>query len=116
MVYAAVFSPDGRCIATSGEQGVIDVWDARTFQFHVRLPGHFGDCNALAFTPDGRLLVSCGDDWMVRVWDVAAGRQAGLPLFGHRHAIEKVAVSPDGRLIASASADGSGDRPCVSAL
>src|SRR5581483_2759995 len=78
-VYAAAFSPDGRWIATSGVQGWIDIWDARTFEKRVRLAGHFDDCNSLVFMPDGRL-VSCGDDLTIRIWDVEAGRPVGWPL------------------------------------
>jgi WD40 repeat protein len=104
VVYAAVFSPDGRYIATTGEQSVIDLWDAKTFEHRGRLVGHSDDCNSLAFTPDGRLLVSGGDDCTVRIWDVAERRQVGR-LDGHTDEVQKVVVSPDGKTIASAAWD-----------
>jgi WD40 repeat protein len=105
VVYAAVFSPDGRHVAVTGEQSAIDVWDARTGERYARLEGHVDDCNSLAFTPDGKLLVSCGDDKTVCLWDMA-GRKRVARLEGHTHVVQKVAVSPDGRLIASAGHDG----------
>jgi WD40 repeat protein/serine/threonine protein kinase len=105
VVYAAVFSPDGRLIATTGEQSAIDLWDARTFERYARLEGHSDDCNSLAFTPDGRLLASCGDDRTVRLWDVAERGEVAT-LTGHTDEVQKVAVSPDGALLASAAWDG----------
>ena len=100
-VKAVAFSPDGRLLASGGNDKTVRLWDPATGEHRRTLTGHTGSVSAVAFSPDGRLLASGGGDRTVRLWDPATGEHrrtltghSGRPCVG-------VAFSPDGRLLAS---------------
>jgi WD40 repeat protein len=68
-VFAAVFHPDGKRIASAGRDRTVCVWDADSGEELARLAGHTNYVFSLAFTPDGRTLVSGSGDFTVRLWD-----------------------------------------------
>ncbi len=67
----ATFSPDGRRIATAGDDHAVKVWDAENGHELFSIPGHRTETYSLAFSPDGRHLASCGRDKTVRIWTAA---------------------------------------------
>ena len=69
------FSPDGALLATSGEAGVIVLWETASGQEVRTLRGHEGWLRALAFSPDGTWLLSGGSDTTALVWSVAPLRE-----------------------------------------
>lgn len=107
-ILTAVFSPDGRQVASSGLGEVIRVWDiASTVTFTTFFPAkHDHIVRSLAFSPDGSLLASGSDDKTAKVWSVA-DEKLYLTLNGHTESVYAVAFSPDGMHIVTASGDAS---------
>jgi len=100
---AAVFSPDGRFVASAGADTVVRVWDVQTKAEVRGLRGHTEWAIAVAFGPDGRTVVTGGADHVARIFELTP--QEGTGSSGHLLALNAVAVSPDGKQIATASLD-----------
>jgi WD40 repeat protein len=100
----AVFSPNGRLLATPSYQGVY-LWDAGTGRrLGQRLEDRTGVETDAEFSPDGTLLAVAGADGSTRVWDVRTGERS-FYLPGHTNPVLAVTWSPDGRFVADASRD-----------
>jgi serine/threonine protein kinase len=103
-VYAVAVNPDGRLIATGGQDTHVHLWSGATGKEQDALAGHAGPVTSLAFSPDGKLLASASHDGTVRLWDVATNAEKSV-LRGHERMVLAVAFAPDGKTLASASQD-----------
>jgi WD40 repeat protein len=70
-VFAMVFHPDGRRLATAGRDRAVWLWDLERGEEVARLQGHTSYVWSLAFSPDGTTLASGSGDFTVRLWDTA---------------------------------------------
>ena len=102
-VNSIAFSPDGRMLASAGDN-TVRLWDVATGETIATLEGHTELVRSVAFSPDGRILASGSRDTTVKLWDVATGETIAT-LEGHMYWVHSVAFSPDGRMLASGSMD-----------
>jgi WD40 repeat protein len=71
---AIAFSPDGKKFATTGDDGMVRMWDASSFTLDAVLkPAHRDKARSVAFSKDGSLLASASWDGTVQVWNTATG-------------------------------------------
>jgi WD40 repeat protein/tRNA A-37 threonylcarbamoyl transferase component Bud32 len=103
---AVAVGPDGRTLASAGEDRVIKVWDLADGRVLHSLAAHAGAVWGLAFSPDGTLLASGSRDGTIALWDVGSGSQVRA-LRGHSRVESRLRFSPDGRTLA-AGGDSSG--------
>ncbi|MBW4602363.1 MAG: hypothetical protein KME29_23055 [Calothrix sp. FI2-JRJ7] len=106
---SAVFSPDGKILATGHTEGSISLWDSSNGQHLIKFQGHFAPIWCISFSPDGKLLATGGDDEVIKLWDVSTGEYLKIlkTLKGHKSGVFSVVFSNDGKTLISSSTDNS---------
>lgn len=133
-VLSLAFSPDGKTLASSSENGTIKWWDFDVDKINVgsislsskSLCGSESPINAIAFSQDGNLLISGDKEGRIEYWNLATGKlqnsligheegrikyrdvetgELNNSLIGHSAEIRSIAISNDGYFIASAGED-----------
>jgi WD40 repeat protein len=105
-VYDVAFSPDGTRLATAGDDGIINVWDATSNVPVLTLQQHARRVFSVAFSPDGAHLATASADRTAKVWDVTSGTLVhSLP---HTDEVDSATFSSDRTRprLATASKDG----------
>jgi len=114
-VRVSAWSPDGKYLATGGDDRLIRIYNVDKWDLARTLSGHRGSVLTLDFSPDGKYLASgsgtdkvemnnAADENVVRIWDVVNGtflRDLGV----HKDAVMEVKWSPDGKHLVSVSDD-----------
>lgn len=114
-VTVLAFAPDGKTLASGGEDGAIKLWDLAEAQERFVVAGHpepseasFGwsrsGITCLAFTPDGKTLASCSEDSTIKLWDTSTGHERiTLP---PESAASCAVFVPDGQTLVTGGVDG----------
>jgi WD40 repeat protein len=73
-VLSVAFSPDGKTLAKSDEQGWISLWQVETGKQLLSFKAHSYWVFSVTFSPDGKTLASGGLDRTVKLWDLNTGK------------------------------------------
>ncbi len=100
----AVFSPDGKMLATAA-RATVAVRDTGRTRPRQRFYSSHGFFEAVAFSPDGRTLAAATARGSVMIWDVRTDRRIAEvdPATGP---VKAIAFSPDGQTLATTGNDG----------
>lgn len=101
------FTPDGKTIATGGENGNLRFWDLHSKRELLSYSLE-GSIDSIAFAPDGELL-AVSTDRSAFLWGWRTGKEPEAFNIGRRGAMA-LAISPDGKWLASGSDEGRGIR------
>ena len=102
-VVALAFSPDGRRLASGGDDRTIRIWNVAQRRALV-ITNQANVIQRLVFSPDGRTLAVGSLEQQVKLLDVDNG-ELRMELRGHRGAITSLAFWPDGHSLITGSAD-----------
>lgn len=101
-----VYSRDGDTLASWGQGGSVQLWNAETGQNIHTIEGQYNNY-CFAFSPDGstiaysiRAMPEISNK--VHLWDVTSSKYKKT-LTGHKYLIESIIYAPDGKTIASMS-------------
>ena len=103
-VWEAAYSPDGKRIATTGQDKTAKIWDANTGELLMTLTGHTDEVTAISFSPDGRRVATSSVDQTAIIWDSKNGQLLST-LAGHNDRVNGIAFDPDGTRLITASSD-----------
>jgi len=98
-------SPDGRLVASAGEDGRCTVSDAATARPLFPSLQAADEIVSVQFSRDGRWIVTASHDRTARQWDARTGAPRGLPL-AHEGEVVFAEYSPDDRRLLTADRAG----------
>src|SRR5262245_5449468 len=101
-----VFSPDGRTLASAGDDGCIWLWDMAQNRAKARISWGAKFVFAIAFSPDGQTLAAGAEDSLLLLREEGQSWKAVQRWRDHKAWVTAVAFSPDGQLLASGGWDG----------
>lgn len=103
-INAVAISPDGKLLASGGDDKNIGLWQIETRAAMAIFTGHLQAIKSVAFSPDGTTLASGSDDRTVKLWNINECQEI-CTFKGHSNAVKSVVFSPDGTILASGSWD-----------
>lgn len=105
-VEAIADSPDGKRVASAGQDSLVRVWNAETWEPIAPPKGHFASVWKMDVSRDGRYLATVGGEGLARVWDLKTGAEVRtLPA---RSTWGNARFTPDGRAVVA-----SGDKDAI---
>ena len=101
-INSVAFSPDGKLVASAGENRIVHIWNVTTGQLQCNLVGHTNEVLRVVFAPDSRHLVTASHDHTARLWNIE-GEQ--LHVLQHQGEVVDVVFNPTGTLVATGARD-----------
>lgn len=101
MVIPVAFAPDGKTLASAGEDNRVCIWDRATGKLLKHWQLAKAQVRGLAYSPDSLLLAAGRDDYSISVWETSSGKER-FHRAGLGGAIWSVAFAPDSRMLVSA--------------
>ncbi len=102
---SVTFFPDGKLLASGGNDGNVRTWETERGNARKVYGGHKGAVRSIAVSADGKRLASGGEDKVVLVWEVG-GTKPEARLEGFAKGVLLVRFSKDGKSLTVVDAGG----------
>lgn len=99
---AVVIASDGTRLASGGDSGTVEIWDAATLAPRSRFRASADSIQSVSFSPKGEYVCTAGMDGIMRIWVADTSREyqrSAAPKSDGESAVRAVAWSPDGRCL-----------------